>query len=294
MKYSTTLLGLASVASAQQFTSIFNVTATPDQVVNASSISTPGQPGAKGQFNYALNSQTNTICYDITLYGVTGDYRSPALTATHIHEAAVGRNGPPRIAFPNPVGDDTVRRSAGCLTGPFLTGIKAADNVTDTGAGFTVAQIEANPGGFFTDSHTVLFPAGVVRGQLSAQQPPVSSPAGNTTTIPSGADITTATLTKTVVSTIKACPTEVIDCPYLTKPVTTTTFQVYTTVCPVSNLPGYTTPAGHPTTIVTTGTAHGTNYLPTKTAPPTQFTGAANSKQVGRVMVAAGLLCAML
>lgn len=36
----------------------------------------------------------------------------------------------------------------------------------DTGDGFHVKQIEQNPKGFFTDSHTVPFPAGVVRGQL--------------------------------------------------------------------------------------------------------------------------------
>ncbi|KAH8588595.1 hypothetical protein B0O99DRAFT_524698, partial [Bisporella sp. PMI_857] len=167
MRYSTTLLGLAAVASAQKFTSIFNITATPDQVINAQQQPAPGQPGAKGQFNFAINSKTETICYDITLWGVTGDYQSPARTATHIHESPKGRLGPPRIAFPNPqpVGK-YIRRSVGCLTGPFTTGIKASDNTTDTGFGFKLAQIEANPASFFADSHTKLFPAGVVRGQL--------------------------------------------------------------------------------------------------------------------------------
>merc|ERR1711939_1093875 len=32
--------------------------------------------------------------------------------------------------------------------------------------GFKVAQIEANPAGFFTDAHTTLYVPGVVRGQL--------------------------------------------------------------------------------------------------------------------------------
>lgn len=89
---------------------------------------------------------------------------SPALTATHIHQGARGASGPPRIAFPNPVGDDKFRNSVGCIKGPFLTGILA--NGVDTGTGFNVAQIEANPAGFFTDSHTKLFSLGVVRGQL--------------------------------------------------------------------------------------------------------------------------------
>ncbi|KAG9231750.1 hypothetical protein BJ875DRAFT_406343 [Amylocarpus encephaloides] len=146
------------------FTSQFNVVALPDQVRNGTE-AVPGAAEATGYFNYGINSETDTICYNITLINVVGDFESPATTATHIHEAAQGASGPPRIAFPNPVGDDTRKSTAGCLTGPFTTGIVM--NGADTGAGFTVKQIEANPAGFFTDSHTALFPIGVVRGQLS-------------------------------------------------------------------------------------------------------------------------------
>lgn len=103
--------------------------------------------------------------------GVTGPYDSPAVTATHIHEAVEGQAGPPRIAFPNPEpadsGPEVIKRSAGCLQGPFTTGIDADDG-SDTGTGFTLAQIEANPIGFFTDSHTVVSTPGVVRAQLQA------------------------------------------------------------------------------------------------------------------------------
>lgn len=71
---------------------------------------------------------------NITLY-VKGNYQSPAATATHIHEAAVGRAGPPRLAFPNPVPLDRVsgldvfswRASFGCLQGPFRTGLNGTD-----------------------------------------------------------------------------------------------------------------------------------------------------------------------
>lgn len=52
----------------------------------------------------------------------------------------------------------------GCSVGPFKTGIEV--NGTDTGDGFTVAMIEANPAGFFADPHTTMFSLGVVRGQL--------------------------------------------------------------------------------------------------------------------------------
>ncbi|MGY6497627.1 MAG: CHRD domain-containing protein, partial [Microcella sp.] len=38
----------------------------------------------------------------------------------------------------------------------------------DTGEGFSLAQIEANPAGFSADPHPEEFPAGTVRGQLTA------------------------------------------------------------------------------------------------------------------------------
>jgi hypothetical protein len=155
------------VAEPSTFTSAFTVMATPDQVINAEGAVTPGQEGATGTFDFRINSEQNIICYDITLSGVSGDYESPAKTATHIHEAAAGKSGPPRIAFPNPVDDGTGERtSSGCLQGPFTTGVMS-DAGADTGEGFTLAQIEANPEGFTGDSHTADFAAGVVRGQLT-------------------------------------------------------------------------------------------------------------------------------
>ncbi|KAH8601032.1 hypothetical protein B0O99DRAFT_649082 [Bisporella sp. PMI_857] len=147
------------------FTSTYKVVATGSEVINGTT-PTPGPRDAVGYFNYGINSKEDTICYNITLLNVVGAYRSPARTATHIHQAAKGQSGPPRIVFPNPVGDDKRRVSVGCLTGPFTTGLNAPNNGPDTGTGFKVSQIEANPAGFFTDAHTVLFPAGVVRGQL--------------------------------------------------------------------------------------------------------------------------------
>jgi len=278
MKYSYTFLGLAALASANDFTSIYNVTATPYEVINNAGQSAPGPYGAKGQYNYAINSKTDTICYDITLEGVVGDYLSPAKTATHIHEGAKGKAGPPRLALPNPVGDEKYRHVSGCMTGPFTTGLKMADNVTDTGAGFKLSQIEANPAGFFTDSHTVLYPAGVVRGQLDYKFEIIKKPDGYpqgpeypattkkqdghettkkpeptkypehpehpttkkddhmTTKKDDGHEITTATITKTHEITISSCKEEVTDCPYKTKPVVTKTEEVYTTVCPKSEV----------------------------------------------------------
>lgn len=150
------------------FSSTMLANATPEQVVNGTE-PTGGLAGASGTFNFGLDSATDTICYNITLNNFQGEFDSPATTATHIHEAATGQSGPPRIAFPNPVavGDPAagVMNSVGCLTGPFTTGVVMEG--ADTGTGFTVAQIEANPAGFFADTHSSLAVPGAVRGQLA-------------------------------------------------------------------------------------------------------------------------------
>lgn len=176
------MVGAAAAANADteveppaEFTSAFTTTATPDNVVDADGEPTPGEEGATGTFTFMINSDTETICYDIALTGVTPPYESPARTATHIHEAEAGAAGPPRLAFPNPTGPNgeetgDVLTSTGCMQGPFTTGIED-DEGEDTGAGFSLTQIEEDPSAFFGDTHTSQFTAGAVRGQL--QQIPV-------------------------------------------------------------------------------------------------------------------------
>ncbi|EDU43295.1 CHRD domain containing protein [Pyrenophora tritici-repentis] len=148
------------------FDAEYTVNATPDLVIANTGEAVPGQPGATGVFRYGINVADNVICYNIKLSGVTGEYKSPAATATHIHEGVAGKAGPPRIAFPNPTGTDSCRTSVGCLKGPFITGIKNNATGLDQGDGFNVGKILANPSGFFTDTHTVEYSAGAVRGQL--------------------------------------------------------------------------------------------------------------------------------
>ncbi|KID95575.1 CHRD superfamily protein, partial [Metarhizium majus ARSEF 297] len=151
-----------------QFTSTYSVKVGPRAVVDADNNLTGGLAGASGLFQYGINSYENIICYNLTLDGFRGEYQSPALTATHIHEAPVGRAGPPRIAFPNPQDSQGGRRtSIGCLRGPFLTGVRVEGK--DTGEGFHVEQIERNPSAFFTDVHSSLAVPGAVRGQLDSR-----------------------------------------------------------------------------------------------------------------------------
>jgi hypothetical protein len=149
------------------FTSTHLIHATPDQVVDGTT-ATGGLPGASGTFNFGINAAMNMICYNITLHNFQGEFDSPATTATHIHEAARGASGPPRISFPNPepVGaDGVVRNSAGCLKGPFVTGVVVEGR--DSGEGFHVGMIEANAAAFMADTHSSLALAGAVRGQMA-------------------------------------------------------------------------------------------------------------------------------
>lgn len=102
-----------------QFTSTYHIRATPDQVVNGTTnpVFTGGLAGAEATYDFGINVNTELICYFIKLTGFRGEYQSPARTATHVHEAARGRNGPPRLAFPNPAGDGHERFSIGCMQG---------------------------------------------------------------------------------------------------------------------------------------------------------------------------------
>ncbi|KUJ18421.1 uncharacterized protein LY89DRAFT_781475 [Mollisia scopiformis] len=155
----------SSCASPFKFTSTYHVVALGSEVRNGTTPA-PGPKDAVGFFDFGINAETDTICYNITLLNVSGTPQSPAKTATHIHAASRGASGPPRLAFPNPVGDDKRRSSIGCMTGPFTTGLNGADG-KDTATGFRVEMIEANPARYFTDFHSNLFTLGVVRGQLA-------------------------------------------------------------------------------------------------------------------------------
>lgn len=158
----------AEVAEPSTFTSAHTVMATPEAVVDTDGEPAPGTAGASGTFDFRINSDEEIICYDIVVRGINPPYESPARTATHVHEADAGEGGPPRLAFPDPSdnGDGTFT-SSGCMQGPFTTGLVPDGADADTGEGFSLAQIEANPAGFSADTHTEENVAGAVRGQLT-------------------------------------------------------------------------------------------------------------------------------
>lgn len=151
------------------FTSTYRIKAVPENVVNGSNVPTGGLPGSIGYYDLGLNSELDLICYYIKLTGFRGEYNSPAITSTHIHNAVAGTSGPPRLAFPNPeaTSDPTVRIGAGCVSGPFETGVMP--NGTDTGLGFTIALLESNPAAYYVDYHTDAAPQGAAAGNVRGQ-----------------------------------------------------------------------------------------------------------------------------
>ena len=164
-------IGGPAVPSGFVQTSRFVTVVDAAQVTDGTDVGL-GEEGATGVFDLKLDSVDNVICYAITLDGVSGPYQSPALTATHIHQNSVGETGPARVAFadPQPVDagqPDGPRRSTGCVDGDAASFPSGAMD-PDPGAGFDVAALEADPSGFYLDSHTAAFPAGAVRGQLGS------------------------------------------------------------------------------------------------------------------------------
>jgi len=101
-----------------------------------------GAPGSSGTSTVTINTSTNTVCYSITVSGIT----LPAIAA-HIHRGAARVNGPVVIPF-NPPGVNGITN--GCTT---------ADPAL-------LQDIVANPANYYVNVHTTEFPGGALRGQL--------------------------------------------------------------------------------------------------------------------------------
>ncbi|GIU95463.1 MAG: CHRD domain-containing protein [Gaiellaceae bacterium] len=107
-----------------------------------------GDPDGRGEvYVFGIDGDPTTLCYVLLV-----DRIAPA-TAAHIHEAPAGQNGPVVANLAAPADGD----AADCLTegeqGKFPTGEKVAD-------------ILANPTGYYVNVHTADYPGGAVRGQL--------------------------------------------------------------------------------------------------------------------------------
>jgi hypothetical protein len=105
----------------------------------------PADPDGTGTAFLAIDPVTLTINWDI----VVNNIDSP-LTGAHIHRAPVGVAGPIVVDFSSQ------------LSGTGLTDRDLAD-------------VLANPTGFYVNVHTLPFPAGAIRGQLDLPIPAPSA-----------------------------------------------------------------------------------------------------------------------
>jgi len=108
----------------------------------------PAADGGSGTALIRLNQGRRRVCYTITIAGLGG---SP-VTAAHIHQGAAGVSGPPVIAFTNLGALDSGQPAKGCV-----------QNVSAA----LIKSIRQNPGQYYVNVHTVQFPGGAARGQLS-------------------------------------------------------------------------------------------------------------------------------
>jgi hypothetical protein len=101
----------------------------------------PGDPDGTGLADLLIDSATNMISWDITASNITFP-----LTGAHIHQAPAG--------------------SAGSIVVDFSAQLSGS-NLFDP----DLANVLANPTGFYVNLHNSDFPGGAIRGQLSAPVP---------------------------------------------------------------------------------------------------------------------------
>jgi CHRD domain len=110
-------------------------------LTGAAEVPGPGDPDGGGTVQVTLNPDKNEVCYDLTLTKVD------EATAAHIHEGAVGKDGPVKVGLDAPKGGS----AKGCKTA------EAA----------VVKDIMANPANYYVNVHNAAHPKGAVRGQLA-------------------------------------------------------------------------------------------------------------------------------
>lgn len=109
-------------------------------------------PEASCAGNSTVTITGTSVKFDVVISGCPS---STAINIGHIHEGAAGTNGPVRI--------DTGLK-AGDLV---LTGGGVSFSRTVNGDAAIIAQVIANPAGWYVNFHSTLHPGGVIRGQLT-------------------------------------------------------------------------------------------------------------------------------
>ena len=128
------LLTCVHLAAAQEM----KVTA---KLTGAAEVPSPGDPDGSGTVQLTFNPDKGEVCYDMTVAKID------EATAAHIHQGAVGKDGPVKVPLDAP------------KTGS-AKGCKSADATL-------IKTIMANPTDYYVNVHNAAFPKGAVRGQLS-------------------------------------------------------------------------------------------------------------------------------
>ncbi len=136
-------VALAKSDTARAFT--FTTTLSGAEEVNAAGVPNQGDLGGSGTATLTLNPGQKTICYTITLVGITPNVDDTPFAA-HIHEAPAGVNGPVVV----PLGPLSLGTTLGCVPAESRT----------------IAGIIADPTGYYVNVHNTEFPGGALRGQL--------------------------------------------------------------------------------------------------------------------------------
>jgi hypothetical protein len=128
------LLTFAHLAAAAEMHAKANLT-------GAAEVPGPGDPDGGGTVQVTLNPDKNEVCYDLTVTKID------EATGAHIHEGAVGKDGPVKVGLDAPKGGS-------------VKGCKTADAAV-------VKDMMANPANYYVNVHNAAYKNGAIRGQLS-------------------------------------------------------------------------------------------------------------------------------
>lgn len=101
----------------------------------------PGDPKGTGTVQITVNPDKGEVCYELSVANIQ------EATAAHIHEGAMGKEGPVKVSLEAP--------KAG-----------SAKGCAKADAAVIQAMLK-DPAGYYVNVHNAAFPKGAVRGQLA-------------------------------------------------------------------------------------------------------------------------------
>jgi CHRD domain len=124
----------AHLAAAQELKATAKLT-------GAAEVPGPGDPKGSGTVQVTIDPAKGEVCYELSVEDIQ------EATAAHIHEGAVGKEGPVKLGLDAP------------KTGS-AKGCKSADAAV-------IKAMMQDPADYYVNVHNAAFPKGAVRGQLS-------------------------------------------------------------------------------------------------------------------------------